>query len=81
MRVEYWCKHCNHFVGSVDRPGWTERDVELHCGLSQLTPVERSESVAYNREHGVMTVQTVCDFCQQALESHPELLVEGKLLQ
>lgn len=81
MRVEYSCRHCGKSVGSLDNPTWSESDVYVHCGLSELSAVEMSDTVAYNKEHGVMQVQTVCDYCQQALESHPEVLVEGKLLQ
>jgi len=81
MRVEYWCIHCHKAMGNVNRPGWTQEDVEVHCGLNQLSAVERDETVSYNRDHKVMTVGSVCDYCQQALESHPEVLLEGKLLQ
>lgn len=81
MRVEYWCKHCGKSMGNVNQPGWTRHDAEVHCGLNQLSAVERDESVSYNRDHGVMTVRSVCDYCQQALETHPEFLLEGKLLQ
>ncbi|MCL6454552.1 MAG: anti-sigma-F factor Fin family protein [Alicyclobacillus sp.] len=81
MRVEYRCRHCGQSMGDVERPGWSRADAELHCGVAQLSAVERAETVSYNEEQQVMTVQSVCDYCQQALESHPEVLVEGKLLQ
>lgn len=81
MRVEYVCKHCRHSVGSLSHDNWTEADAVRHTGLITLSPVEQNEAVAYNKDHGVMYVQTVCEHCQQALESHPEVLLEGKLLQ
>lgn len=81
MRIEYWCKHCRHLIGEVNQPNWTMADAERYCGLHHLTPLERSEWVAYHGDPGVMTVQTICDHCQQAVESHPELLIEGKILQ
>ncbi|OFW82198.1 MAG: hypothetical protein A2201_13555 [Alicyclobacillus sp. RIFOXYA1_FULL_53_8] len=81
MRIEYTCKYCRHLVGALDRPEWGEQDAEYHLGFQRLNQVERNEAIAYNRNHDVVYVQTVCDYCQTAVESHPELLVEGKLLQ
>jgi hypothetical protein len=81
MRIEYWCKHCRHLVGELNKPHWTQAEAEVQTGLQHLSSVERSESVAYYGNGDVMSVQTVCDYCQNAIERHPELLVEGKLLQ
>ncbi|GMA50530.1 hypothetical protein GCM10025857_18870 [Alicyclobacillus contaminans] len=81
MRVEYWCKHCKHLVGALDRPEWSQADAERYCGLQQLSPAERMEWVSVYGSQGVMTVQTICQHCQQAVEQHPELLIEGKVLQ
>ncbi|MBX5436597.1 MAG: DUF2757 family protein [Alicyclobacillaceae bacterium] len=81
MRIEYLCKYCRHLVGELVRPDWSLADAERFCGIHHLTPVERSETVTYNRDRGVMYIHTVCDFCQHAVELHPELLIEGKLLQ
>jgi hypothetical protein len=81
MRIEYWCRHCYHLVGELNQPGWTLADAERYCGIHALTAQERSEWVAYDGYPGVMTVQTVCEHCQQALEQNPELLIEGKVLQ
>ncbi|MCL6548049.1 MAG: anti-sigma-F factor Fin family protein [Alicyclobacillus sp.] len=68
-------------VGELVQPGWSLAEAERWCGVHHLTPVERSEVIAYNRDRGVMYIQTVCDYCQHAVEMHPELLIEGKLLQ
>jgi hypothetical protein len=68
-------------VGELNQPGWTLADAERYCGIHALTAQERSEWVAYDGYPGVMTVQTVCEHCQQALEQNPELLIEGKVLQ
>ncbi|MCL6445961.1 MAG: anti-sigma-F factor Fin family protein [Alicyclobacillus sp.] len=81
MRVEYVCRHCQLQVGALNQPSWTLEDARHYCGLNMLSPVEWSESVTYYGDSGVLYVQTVCDYCQRALEAHPELLVEGKLLQ
>jgi hypothetical protein len=81
MRVEYWCKYCNHLVGELDQPNWSASDAEYRLGLLSLSPVERDQWVAYDKRDKIMYVQTVCDYCQRAVESHPEVLLEGKLLQ
>ncbi|MCF8566302.1 anti-sigma-F factor Fin family protein [Alicyclobacillus tolerans] len=81
MRIEYLCRHCHHLVGELNRPNWTTADAERFLGLSSLTQVERAENVAYNNQNNTLFIQTVCDYCQSAAETHPELLVEGKLLQ
>ena len=81
MKVAYTCKYCRHLVGELNRPLWSDVDAEQFLGLHHLNPMERTEVVAYNKDHSVLYVQTVCDYCQSAVESHPELLVEGKLLQ
>lgn len=81
MRIEYVCRHCNHLVGEINKPGWTNADAERYCGFNQLSEVERMDTIAYNQNNGITYVKTVCDYCQGALESNPALLVEGKLLQ
>jgi hypothetical protein len=81
MRVEYVCRHCRHQVGELENPLWSAADVEEVCGFSSLDAVERAEHIAYNGDRSVVYVQVVCDYCQRALEAHPELLIEGKLLQ
>ncbi|MBX6352665.1 MAG: DUF2757 family protein [Thermoflavifilum sp.] len=81
MRVSYVCRYCNHMVGELNRPDWTLHDAEWRLGLASLSPVERSEWISYNEGSETLTVQTVCDWCQRAVETHPELLVEGNPLQ
>lgn len=81
MRVQYVCKYCQHLVGELNEPGWSLEDAKRLCGFYQLTAVERTESIDYNGGDGSIYVKTVCDYCQDAVETHPELLVEGKLLQ
>lgn len=80
MNVKYVCKHCRQPVGEVSYRNWSTADAEMRLGISALSPAERLESVHYPSS-GEMQVQTVCESCQQALETNPQLLVEGKLLQ
>lgn len=81
MRIEYWCKYCKHLVGEVNQPLWSYADAESLLGFSNLSPVEQKDVIDYNGRDGTMYVKTVCDYCQHAVESHPELLVEGNPLQ
>ncbi len=80
VQIEYVCKYCNHIMGELHQPDWNYAEVEQFCGLQQLSPSERFESVSYPSSD-VVRVRTVCDNCQQAFESNPEILIEGKLLQ
>ncbi len=81
VRIEYLCRHCHHMVGEIDRPDWSYEDAVQILGLGHLDEVERARTIAYNDHGRWMYILTVCDYCQQAVEAHPELLVEGKLLQ
>ncbi len=81
MRIEYVCRHCHHQIGEINRPEWSAQDAQRFAGIDTLTQVEQAQNVAYNPYEQTMYIQAVCDHCQRALESHPELLVEGKLLQ
>ncbi len=81
MRIEYWCKYCRHLVGELDEPGWALADAQRHLGLLSLSGVEQAQVSAYTANRDVLYVRTVCEYCQHALESYPEVLLEGKLLQ
>lgn len=80
MRVQYMCKYCKQFLGELNQPGWSRADAERMCGLNQLSAVELRDAIDYNGMESIH-VKTVCEYCQNAVELHPELLVEGKLLQ
>lgn len=81
MRVQYMCKYCKQFLGELNQPEWSRADAERACGINRLNAMEQTEVVDYNGIDESMQVKTVCDYCQNAVELHPELLVEGKLLQ
>lgn len=81
MRVQYMCKYCKQFLGELNQPGWSREEAERICGFHNLNPMEWSDVIDYNGVDDLMYVKTVCDYCQNAVELHPELLVEGKLLQ
>ena len=56
------------------------RSSEMQLGFHFLTPEERSDIIAYN-PNGDVTVKVVCDYCREAIESNPELLLVANPLQ
>lgn len=76
MSIQYVCRHCRYPIGTID-----QRDFdEARLGLLFLTPEERKDIIAYNSA-GDMMVKVVCEYCKQALETHPELSLLDNPLQ
>jgi hypothetical protein len=76
MDVKYVCRHCNSTIGQLSSGGLTEYQLGFHF----LTPEERSDIIAYS-QNGDVTVKVTCDYCKQALEAHPELMLVANPLQ
>lgn len=76
MAVNYICRHCKSAMGSIESTDITE----LQLGFHFLTPEERSDIIAYN-PNGDVTVKVVCDYCREAIDSNPELLLVTSPLQ
>ncbi|MNO99889.1 hypothetical protein D3C76_916710 [compost metagenome] len=76
MAIKYICRHCQTVLGTIDSPVVTE----LQLGLHSLTPSERRDIIAYDL-NGEMTVKVTCDYCNEALSSHPELSLLSNPLQ
>ncbi|MBD2848310.1 anti-sigma-F factor Fin family protein [Paenibacillus sp. IB182496] len=76
MAVHYVCRHCKTNIGSLS--GQAAETARL--GFHFLTPEERSDIIAYNPD-GNVTVKIVCDYCREALEANPELLLVTNPLQ
>jgi hypothetical protein len=53
---------------------------EMRLGFHFLTPEERSDIIAYD-SNGDVTVKVVCDYCREAVERNPELLLVVNPLQ
>lgn len=66
MAVIYQCRHCNQQVGAFHH----ETVNTEHLGLDQLTEEERTDMVQMH-ENGNMEIKTICENCQEALESNP----------
>ncbi|GBG10302.1 hypothetical protein B1748_27640 [Paenibacillus sp. MY03] len=76
MAVNYICRHCKTSIGSIEGNTVTERELGFHS----LTPEERSDIIAYDSS-GNVTVKVVCDYCNEALSSNPDLMLIGNPLQ
>ncbi|AWB42815.1 DUF2757 domain-containing protein [Paenibacillus sp. CAA11] len=76
MAINYVCRHCRTFIGRIDSPSVSEAELGFHS----LTPEERRDIIAYDSS-GEMTVRVTCDYCKEAMEHHPELMLLANPLQ
>ncbi|MFS0725074.1 anti-sigma-F factor Fin [Paenibacillus sp. 1P07SE] len=76
MAVHYICRHCKTSIGSLAG----EMISEARLGFHFLTPEERNDIIAYN-PNGDVTVKVVCDYCSEAIDANPELLLVTSPLQ
>lgn len=77
MQYTYVCKHCRSLLGVMD-DNWAN---EARLGISSLTLQERADIISYDSNQRNATIHTICNFCQAALEQHPELVLERSPLQ
>lgn len=80
MRFEYVCRYCKGNVGTVEHSNWTYSDAALRLGLNHLDLAHQREVIGSPQEN-LVQVQTVCELCEQAVSMHPELLIEGHIIQ
>ncbi|WP_438348309.1 anti-sigma-F factor Fin [Paenibacillus sp. FA6] len=76
MSIKYICRHCQTVIGTIDSAIVTESQLGFHS----LTPAERQDIIAYDLS-GDVTVTITCDYCNDALTSHPELSLLSSPLQ
>ncbi|WP_059048746.1 anti-sigma-F factor Fin family protein [Paenibacillus senegalimassiliensis] len=76
MAINYVCRHCRTLIGRIEATGVTEAQLGFHS----LTPDERRDIIAYD-SHGEMTVRVTCDYCREAIDHNPELLLLTNPLQ
>jgi hypothetical protein len=67
MAINYVCRHCNHQVGSLERQAASAQQL----GFDHLNESERLEMIDY-QANGDMTVKTICEDCQEALQRNPQ---------
>lgn len=67
MAIRYYCRHCNTHIGELDQN-------EVHTdklGFQQLNNQERMDMITYT-QNGDISVKTICEDCQEALERNPD---------
>ncbi|MBM7704911.1 anti-sigma-F factor Fin family protein [Metabacillus iocasae] len=67
MSIRYVCRHCGTSVGIIDVVTINSKEL----GLDHLTATERKQFIHYN-SNGEMSIQTICEDCQEALERNPD---------
>lgn len=68
MAINYVCRYCKTPLGQLNDVLLSEEQLGFHA----LTAEEREDIMTYDN-FGNMTVRVICDYCQQAVEEHPEL--------
>lgn len=76
MAVTYICKYCRSNIGKIEETVISEQ----RLGFNSLTDDERKDIITYNL-NGDIVVQLVCDYCNEALSSNPELMLINNPLQ
>lgn len=76
MAINYVCRHCRTFLGSIQKSDVTE----MQLGLHSLTAAERRDIIAYDSD-GEITVKVTCGYCKEALDNNPELSLLASPLQ
>ncbi|MCM3635888.1 MULTISPECIES: anti-sigma-F factor Fin [Paenibacillus] len=76
MAVNYICKYCRSHMGTIDNSIVSEHQLGLHS----LTADERKDMITYDG-NGDLVVHLVCDYCNEALSSNPELNLVNNPLQ
>ncbi|KQL51378.1 hypothetical protein AN964_20605 [Heyndrickxia shackletonii] len=68
MAIHYFCRHCGTNMGILDNLS-IHAD---HLGLNTLTNEERQDMISYE-SNGNIHIKSICEDCQEALTSNPEL--------
>lgn len=77
MEIQYVCRYCQTAIGRIHNSSGLS---EYQLGFHFLTPEERRDIIAYS-QNGDVTVKVTCDYCKQALEANPELMLVANPLQ
>lgn len=76
MMIKYICKYCGQELGEFSE---TQVD-QSQLGFQSLTPLELQSIITY-RSNGDIVANIICDYCQEALEKNPELILIPNPLQ
>jgi hypothetical protein len=76
MSIKYYCRYCNSKIGEIQQ----ENVTEFQLGFHHLTPTERKDIISY-QDDGHVKVRVICEFCKEALDANPELVLAVNPLQ
>lgn len=76
MSIKYLCRCCHSTIGEIDQEDVTEYELGFH----NLTPTERREIILF-QDDGHIHVLVICDYCKEALEANPDLMLVANPLQ
>ncbi|WP_082865855.1 anti-sigma-F factor Fin family protein [Paenibacillus crassostreae] len=76
MAIKYICRHCQTVLGVID----SSMVSEFQLGFHSLTPSERQDIITYDLS-GEVVVRVTCDYCTEAISTHPELSLLSSPLQ
>lgn len=75
MVIHYVCRHCASTLGKI--PWAADENSAMRLGWNNLSEEER-RGTFYHNANGDCIVRVVCEYCEQALDEHPELWLVDK---
>ncbi len=75
MTILYTCRSCRHLMAE-----FAQVTPEIESSIHALTPEER-QAMINEDGNGNIEVQLLCEYCQEALQYHPELSLLSSPLQ
>lgn len=76
MMIKYVCKFCGQELGEFDESQVNQSQL----GFQSLTPLEQQSIINY-MSNGDIVANIICDYCEEALEKNPELILIPNPLQ
>lgn len=75
MGIRYECKHCGTNIGEIG----FEHYGSVQNSLTNWTDEEKNEMITH--QNGNMNINTVCENCQEELQSNPNYYEYGHYVQ
>ncbi|HLR61619.1 MAG TPA: anti-sigma-F factor Fin family protein [Lentibacillus sp.] len=67
MAIVYKCRHCGQEIGKLDQQ---MVDTSM-LGLDQLSSEDKRDMISYEANGGI-TIKSICESCEESLESLPQ---------
>lgn len=76
MTIRYHCRHCNTEIGSLP----FESATEVLQLLKRLDEKDEERFLVRGKD-GELKIRSICEHCEQSLESFPDYYMSNKWLQ